>query len=215
MLGFKFESSNALLQYCNVVFALSHFSVSTPRVDPVPCKRAIQTLYRGRPREQRTFAGLKMSVVNTKLTLTVLHPRVGVTILFNLGNVKFSVSHSNLTVGNAKAMFSNYKIQAWWGRWCVENVFAFANTKLFFTNANFAFFSMNVNVTVFLFTCKNHIRKCKITFPKCRIRITFIQANLMKLDIGLVTAFCDLRMRQLQKSKGNVLFFDCAPQDCC
>jgi len=96
MLGFKFESSNALLEYCSVVCALPHFSVSTPRVGPVPCKRAIQTLYRGRPREQRTFEGLKMSVVNTKLTLTALHPRLGVTIFFPLGNVILSVSHSNI-----------------------------------------------------------------------------------------------------------------------
>ncbi len=206
------------MHFWNIVMLFLHFRIFQFRrlvwarcLANAPYKRCIA----GGPREQRTFAGLKMSVVNTKLTLTALHPRVGVTIVFPLGNVKFSVSHSNLTVGNAKATFSKYKIQAWWGRWFVENCFAFANTKLFFTNANFAFFSMNVNVTVFLFTCKNHIRKSKITFPKCRICITFIQANLMKLDIGLVTAFCNLRMRQLQKSKGNVLFFDCAPQDCC
>jgi hypothetical protein len=206
------------MHFWNIVMLFLHFRIFQFRrlvwarcLANAPYKRCIAEV----PREQLTFAGLKRSVVNTKLTLTALNPRVGATVFFPLVNVKLSLSHSNLTVGNAKATFSKNKIQAWWGRWCGENCFAFANTKLFFTNANFAFFSMNVNVTVFLFTCKNHIRKCKITFPKCINSITFIQANLMKLDIGLGTAFCDLRMRQLQKLNGNVLFFDCAPQDCC
>jgi hypothetical protein len=103
---------NHQMHFWNIVMLFLNFRIFQFRrlvwarcLANAPYKRCIA----GGPREQRTFAGLKMSVVNTKLTLTALHPRVGATIFFPLGNVKFSVSHSICMLVVRKRRFRNTK----------------------------------------------------------------------------------------------------------
>ena len=78
MKGLRFESSNAKLHVSNGVGALLHIWVSTPRVGPMTCKHALQTVYRGNTRQHGPFEVCKMWVKHTvSLENSELHMAYG------------------------------------------------------------------------------------------------------------------------------------------
>ncbi len=137
--GFRFESAKAKLEVSNGVFGFLHIWVSTPRVGPVTCKPALQTVYRGKTCGMRPFDVRKMSVVNNKNTLTRCNPHMIAAHTFTLSQSQFSVTSFNLSFANAKKTISYYTCIWWLLRCWVDYFFTFANTITPFWNANSVF----------------------------------------------------------------------------